>query len=53
MKAKVSFSSQLQLCATVTAGLILSPSVEVLGTGELQGKENWQQGSRESTDSSS
>lgn len=39
MKRKVNFSSQLQLYATVTAGLILSPSVKVLGI-ELQGKEN-------------
>lgn len=40
MKRKVNFTSQLQLHATVTAGLILSPSVKVLGTAELQCKEN-------------
>lgn len=40
MKRKVNFSSQLQLYATVTPSLILSPFVEILGTGELQGREN-------------
>jgi len=39
-KRKVNFSSQLQLYATVTSGLILFPSVEILGIGEPQGKEN-------------